>query len=139
MKNSGDKENVKATLNINVLRLEKIKDGSIYVTAEIVNKGDNTFEENKIFIEDNSQDVGEVTHGSKNEGYGVSTINDKLKNVDVKELSGTFKVIGPTEIVRIGFSVPYDQTDKKLLLIMQSLASREGYMKGYITITQHLI
>lgn len=139
MKNSGDNENVKASLDINVMSLEKLKDGSVFATAEIVNKGDKTFEENKIFIvEESPQEVGEVTHGSKNEASGVSTINDKAKNINVKELSGSFKKISPKEKVRIGFSVPYVQTDKKLLIIMQSLASKDGFMEGYTTLTQPL-
>jgi hypothetical protein len=40
-------------------------------------------------------------------------------------------------MVRIGFSVPYELTDKGLLFIMQGLGSKEGNMKGY-TITQTL-
>lgn len=139
VKKSGDKENFNATLEINVLSLDKINNGSVYVTAEIINKGDFTFEENKMFIEENLQEGGKTTFGSNAEGSGISTINDKPQNgVEVKELSGTFKMIGPNEIVQIGFSVPPEQVDKKLLLIMQSLASKQGNMKRYITKTQYL-
>lgn len=141
MDNSGANENIEENFDINVLSLEEQKDGSIYVTAEIVNDGDFTFEDNKIFIVNSSEESGEVTHKNKSAvtgDSGTSNMDDKQKNVDVKELSGQFNNIGPKKNVRIGFSIPYEQAKKESLLIMQSFAVKDGEMNKYITLTRPL-
>ncbi|MEC0092037.1 hypothetical protein [Paenibacillus macquariensis] len=91
--NSGNKDNFNEPLRVNVLSFEKTTDGSMHVTAEIVNTGKHTFEDNKIFISESTEKVGTLatqTDPSKNEGYGISTSHDKPQNIDEKELGDAF-------------------------------------------------
>lgn len=125
---------------IHILSVEKQAEGSMYVTVEIVNEGGYTLEDNKIFIE-NADETGTQMNSNttgENRLSITSSINDKPKNIDVKELNGSFQAIDPGAKVRVGFSISSEQKHNNLLLIMQSAAVQDGNKIKYITRTQDI-
>lgn len=113
-------------LELTVLGAERKPDQAVEVTAVIVNRGEYTLADNRLFVVPGEE--GGVFHTSpdgRNSGSGTVTADDPPGDLPVRVLEGAFDEIPPNRSATIAFTVPSDISRREpLYIIFQSLKIR---------------